>query len=294
MVLTIKNYNFFDKCPECYGTTMQSLERGEVVCNSCGLIIEDRKMDTHTSGKRAYSMEDINEKIQNGLPISDLIPDISLCTLIDKNKIHNPELKRAAERDNHLSWKYRNLLMATTELKRISHNLGLPGHIRGDTLKLYKKTFEKNLLRGRSILGMLAACIYYTCKDLGVPRPFNEILNSSSASKERIMMCYKTLVKELNLKTTAIDPILLIPKYIAELGLSPDLEKLVIKFIQSFQKSNSMTGVNPKGICAGGIYLACKLKNIKINQRFIANTIGITEVTLRSRYREILDLLKFF
>jgi transcription initiation factor TFIIB len=49
----------------------------------------------------------------------------------------------------------------------------------------------------------------------------------------------------------------------------------------------STSGKDPKGLCAGALYLVCKIRNKKISQKEIANLVGVTEVTLRSRYKEL-------
>ncbi|MFX1339648.1 MAG: hypothetical protein ACFFDK_13630 [Promethearchaeota archaeon] len=39
------------------------------------------------------------------------------------------------------------------------------------------------------------------------------------------------------------------------------------------------------------MYLACKIKKFNITQKKLADTIGVTEVTLRSRYKELIKRL---
>ena len=46
------------------------------------------------------------------------------------------------------------------------------------------------------------------------------------------------------------------------------------------------SGKDPKGLCAGALYLVCKLSKKKMSQQKIAEVVGVTEVTLRSRYKD--------
>lgn len=103
--------------------------------------------------------------------------------------------------------------------------------------------------------------------------------------------CYRTLIRELNLKVPSTDPISLIPRYIAELGLDTNAEKTTINILQSFALKFSTSGKDPKGLCAGALYLVSKVKNKKVSQKEIANLVGVTEVTLRSRYKELIKKL---
>lgn len=291
MVLVENKFEIDYVCPECNGNLILVEEKGETVCCQCGLIIYERELDLSRSGKRVYNAQK-SENSQIRSPISPLIPDIGLYTFIDKKDINNSDLKRASKRDSHLTWKSRNFLIATIEIKRIGHVLNLPIYVKEAILKLYKKTYRRDLLRGRSINGMVAACIYYICKHKKIPRTFSEVIAESPAKKEDIMNCFKILIKEFNLKIPVTDPISLISKYCADLSFTSATEMLAIKILKTYYEKYSLGGVDPKGLCAGSLYLASKLKNQRINQKKIADVVGTTVVTLRSRYRDLLKSLE--
>jgi transcription initiation factor TFIIB len=77
------------------------------------------------------------------------------------------------------------------------------------------------------------------------------------------------------------------------LGLDINVEKESIKVLQNFMENTSVCGKDPKGLCAGSIYLVSKLNNHKVSQKDISRVIGVTEVTLRSRYKEFLQNISF-
>ncbi len=286
-------YESTDYCPECNGMLINNLEKGEILCSNCGLVLQEKELDYSNFEKRMFSKQDQIAKARTGTPISTLLPDLSLCTVINKSDILNSDLKRAVKINSHLSWEKHNWLMAATELKRISSALSLPDHIKNATFKLYKKTFKTHLLKGRSIYGMISACVYYICKEYDVPRTLHDVMKETAVDFEKVKKCYKILINKLNLKTHGVNPVLLIPKFIADLHLNPDVEKKSIHALQTYLKNQPHTGVNPKGLCAGAIYLICKIKNLRINQRTIAKVVGVTEITLRSRYKEIVNGLSF-
>ena len=144
-----------EMCPECYGKIILIKEKGETVCSKCGLIIYERQFDLSHQGIRIYNKDGKVKKERLGAPISPLLPDITLCTYIDKKFIYNSELKRAVRRDSNLTWKGRNLLIVSNELKRIGHNLNLPRFILEEEFSLYKKAFKTKMIQGRSIIGMI-------------------------------------------------------------------------------------------------------------------------------------------
>jgi len=283
--------NLSNSCLECGGNIISIQEKGEIVCGQCGLVVRERIVDTAHSGKRAFTKQEKERRERTGSPISILLPDLGLSTIIPKENIKNPDLKRAAKWNSRMSWDKRNMLIATTELKRIGSNLNLPNHVKKAAIRLYIEAFKRKLLRGRSINGMVAACLYFACREKRIPRTLQEILDETSVNAKDVRRCYRTLIKELNLKVPSTDPISLIPRYIAELNLDAEDEKTTVKILQTFTSKFSTSGKDPKGLCAGALYLACKIRTKRISQKDIAILVGVTEVTLRSRYKELITKL---
>ncbi|MFO7795988.1 MAG: transcription initiation factor IIB [Promethearchaeati archaeon] len=278
-------------CPECGGKIIPIQEKGENVCRKCGLVVNERILDISHSGKRAFTKQEKDKRARTGSPISILLPDMGLSTVIDKSGIKNADLKRAAKWNSRMTWDKRNMLIATTELKRIGSNLNLPSHLKKAAIRLYIEAFKKKLLRGRSINGMVAACLYFACRKSNVPRTLQEILDQTSVSAKNVRRCYRTLIRELKLKAPSTDPVSLVPRFVAELALNTEDEKTTIKILKAFIKNFSISGKDPKGLCAGALYLVCKGRKKRISQKEIANLVGVTEVTLRSRYKEIIKKL---
>ena len=279
-------------CPECGGSIILIEEKGETVCGQCGLIINERLVDHSRSGKRAYTNQEKNSREQTGAPISILLPDMGLSTVIDKQKINNPDLKRAAKWNTRITWQKRNLLIASTELKRISSNLNLPNHVKEEGMRLYIEAFKRKLLRGRSINAMVAACLYLACRKKDIPRTLQEILEEASVTAKDVRRSISILIRELNFKTQSTDPVALIPRYVSDLELDSEIEALTKKILTTYISNFSISGKDPKGLCAGAIYLACRIKDLELTQQQIVNSIGVTEVTLRSRYKELKNKLK--
>ena len=279
-------------CPECEGSIISLNQIGEIVCSQCGLVVSERSVDVNHSDKRAYTSQEKSQREHTGAPISSLLPGMGLTTVINRKDISDPDLKRAVKWNSRITWEKRNLLIATTELKRISSNLNLPNHVKFEAIKFYKEAFKKKLLRGRSINSMIAACIYLAIRVKKVPRTLQEILEESSENEKDIRRCYRVLIRELNIKSPNTDPSSLIPAYIADLQLNNEVERIATKIVNEFSSNFSTSGKDPKGIVAGALYLACRIKGLELTQRQIAEVVGVTEVTLRSRFKELSTKLK--
>ena len=84
--------NFSNNCSECNGKILYIQEKGEIVCGQCGLVISERRVDTSHSGKRAFTKQEKERRERTGSPISILLPDLGLSTIIPKENIKNPDL----------------------------------------------------------------------------------------------------------------------------------------------------------------------------------------------------------
>ncbi|MFX1312511.1 MAG: hypothetical protein ACFFHD_07840 [Promethearchaeota archaeon] len=79
----------------------------------------------------------------------------------------------------------------------------------------------------------------------------------------------------------------LILTYIADLSLGIDVERTTFKFLKSNSAKISVCVKSPKGLWAGAVYFASRIKNVLISQKVIAKKVRVTVVTLRSRYKEL-------
>ena len=51
------------------------------------------------------------------------------------------------------------------------------------------------------------------------------------------------------------------------------------------------SGKGPTGVAAAALYIAAVLENEKRTQRDIADVVGVTEVTIRNRYKDLVEKL---
>lgn len=237
-----------------------------------------------------FSYEETRDRARTG--IADLLftPKPYFNTIINKYEITNKDFHRIARLDFYnCDTGSRNLITAIRFLKIISGKLKISYQTKSQTMLLYRKALKKGLIKGRSIEGMVCACLYFICRQFKLPIPFKEIIDESHVKEKSIKICVKILIKELNLKLIPLGPEAFIPKYINNLKLSPDIEKKVFDTLT--QLKTFMIGKNPKVICAGLIYLVCKKNNITCSQVKISKIIGVTEVSLRYTWKKIEKLI---
>jgi len=276
-------------CPDCGSNNIiRDYERAELVCSACGLVLQASIIDSSQT-TRAYTSEERNAREHTGAPLSSMLPNYGLTTKIDKRRATN-RFNRIRQWHTRLDWPRRNLLIATNEIRRLGADLSIPKQVLEDSAMLYRKVFKLQLLRGRSINSFVAACVYLCCRQHKIPRTLNEVCQIAKSQSKTIRHSIHIIVRELNLKVSALNPAELIACYANNLQLSNETERRALQIIANAKESNLILGKDPKGVAAAAIYIACSENGEKRSQGAISTVTGITEVTLRNRFKELKDI----
>ena len=287
-------------CPVCGSTEfIYDPTRGELVCANCGYVIKENIIDT-TQEWRAFDSEQMTRRARAGAPLTFTKHDRGLTTEIGKGigELYKVAPSKRAQYYRLTKWhkrliksKDRNLSFALSELQRIVSflNLSRPAHER--IAKYYAEAVNKGLVRGRSIESVIAALTYAVSREFGSPRTLDEISEASGIDKREIGRTYRYLARELNIKILPADPATFVPRFCTMLGLSDKVQAKALEILKKAKKYDVTSGKGPTGVAAAAIYIACVLVGEKRTQREVAETVNITEVTIRNRYKEIVEKL---
>jgi transcription initiation factor TFIIB len=100
------------------------------------------------------------------------------------------------------------------------------------------------------------------------------------------------LVEKLRLKMPISDPRNYVPRLLTQLNLPGEVQEKVIEILEMARERRSLiTGRDPRGLAAAAIYIASILTDHRVTQRDIAMAAGVTEVTVRNRYKELVNKL---
>ena len=83
-----------------------------------------------------------------------------------------------------------------------------------------------------------------------------------------------------------------IPRFASSLKLNAETQSKAVEIIESAQNVELTSGRGPTGIAAAALYVAALINGEKRTQREVADVAGVTEVTIRNRYKELLEELK--
>lgn len=288
------------RCQECGSQDIvHDPQRGELICTGCGMVLSEALID-HRAGVRAFTPEEKAKRSTNGLPLSQMLPDFGLSTKVSTRLNGNgvsaaraSRLERIMRWNSRSTWRRRNFTIAFTEIRRMAEKLSVPGHIRETAAIYYRKAYKHDLLRGHSIKAMVAACVFAAAKTCGFPLTLDSVLKTSGEEDRVIKRCYVLLVKTLALKPKQQNLAAIVPRFANALGLSAPVEQRAIEILGITSQKLKLSGKDPKGYVAAAIYLAAKQLGETRSQQAVATTLGITEVTLRSRQREIAKVIQF-
>ena len=142
---------------------------------------------------------------------------------------------------------------------------------------------------------MIAACVYAAIRHSpDVSRTLLEIERASDFKKKSIQTCYRKIHRELDLDPGLPDPKQKLGKIVNSLVLSPIKTELEMrtsrKILDAAKKANVVSGKNPNGLAAAAVYTACKRHKVSKTQREIADAADITELILRQRKKELVNI----
>jgi transcription initiation factor TFIIB len=292
-------------CAECGGSEIiRDLEKGDLVCGTCGLVLSEHRLDTGPEW-RAFTSAEKDARARTGGPQSFAIHDKGLSTMIDwrdhdstgkrftaSQRAQIYRLRKWQIRTRMHSSLERNLAQAMTELDRLSSQLGLSRSIKELAALLYRKLIVSKRVRIRSIEATVGASIYAACRLRKSPRTLEEIATLSRINKKKLGSYYRLLVTKLNLRMPVSEPANYVPRFISELNLPGEVQTKVLEILDQAKKTRGLvTGRDPRGLAAAAIYIASILTGNRITQREIAKASGVTEVTIRNRYKELVRQL---
>jgi transcription initiation factor TFIIB len=274
-------------------------DSGEIICSNCGQVISEKALETQAEW-RAFTTDEVNNRSRTGMPTSLARHDKGLATIIGRaNKDASGQVLDAAMRttmERLRTWDFRtqgytptdrNLRQAFEHLDKLKDKLGLSDAIIEKTAYIYRKAQVSGMVRGRTINSVLAASLYITCREMGISRTLKDITAVSNIKRKELAKMYRLMVFELDVKIPIVDPLKCIAKISNKLNLSEKTKRQAINIMNDVTKKEISAGKDPMGIAATVLYLSCLKTGENRNQIDIANAAGVTEVTIRNRFKDL-------
>jgi len=267
---------------------------GEQICKNCGQVLVQNMVD--------HSYDGFNDDLKNtrtGPKISMTMHDGGLATVIGKSNFDSSgkavpygmksSLKRMRMWDSRSkanTTSQRNLMIALLEINKLKEKMSLSDAIIERSAYFYRKAAEKKLIRGRTVKGIVGACIYAACRDLGTTRTIIEISKCMLERRNIIARSYRLLFQQLSLEVPVPDPTSSIVRFSNNMELSEKIKRDAIFILDTLKEKQVVAGKKPDAVAATVIYMACIKNNESISQQKISKISGITGITIRNRLKE--------
>jgi len=289
-----------EKTPCIHLTIISDDVTGEKICRTCGVVLVQNMMDYSSDGY----VEDFKNS-RTGPGISVMIHDGGLSTMVgisnnDSSGRPLPYGMRGSfnrmrmwdSRSKTKNTSQRNLVVALSEISKLKEKMSLSDAIIERAAYFYRKASEKNLVRGRTVRGIVGACIYAACRDLETTRTIIDISKNLHEKRNIIAKSYRLLFQELSLDVSVTDPTLSIIKFSNNLNLSEKIKRDAILILDILKEKQVVAGKKPDAVAGTVIYMACIRNNENISQQKISEISGTSGVTIRNRFKDFSKYIK--
>ncbi len=269
-------------------------ERGEVVCADTGEVVDEDKVSLGPDW-RAYTPDEWSRRAHASV-VTHTVHDSGLSTEIDlsirryRETVKNRKLA-LLQRKIRVNRGERKIVEALTYLNQICSHFNLPDQVKETAAMILKRIFSTLHPKVNRLQVLAAVSIVLAARKHGVPIRIREVVARFNIDEEE----YWKLISEINFKVDLsefkayIDPRKFLPQIISNLGLSQQAYMLAAKLIDVLKRNGLTEGKDPAGIAAASVYIASIILDEKRTQKQVAQAANVTEVTIRNRYRDILD-----
>lgn len=294
-------------CRECGAALIDDYQVGEVVCSRCGMVNADSIPDM---GMEMHSAVDSTRTVRASGHTSLAQHDLGLSTTIDSGNRDfggNPidratlsqmsNLKRWQQRIRVTGAKDRRMSTILGKISHVCEQMGLPVNVTETASILYRSLDGRTDLRNKNQNAMAAAVVCIACKQCDVLRNIEDATATLfephlvRSKKKLVSRYYRTLVMELG---TLRQGKMSTEKYISKISniaeVDGKVEKLALQLAAATRNSEILDGKDPNGIAAAYLYMASILMGHGTIQRDISGAAGVSEVTIRSRCRDIMNV----
>lgn len=288
---------FCDKCTDCGSHAMLYDEpRGEIICEDCGLVANSVIFSREPEW-RAYNSEEEKSKVRVGLPTSVLNNREMRTVIGGKTKdsygktldtATQAKFARLSQMDERIQDRTtRNLKSALMELKRIKSHLNLSDDVSETAVLLYRLALNKDLIKGRSVIGMISAATYLACRKKNAAITLKDTAEIANISTKELGRCIRIFLQNINISNTCPDPVTLINRLGENLGLTMYTRKIAIDILVEAREKRLTMGKIPMSLAAAAIYIASIQTGERRTQQQIATPARTTPVTIRNRFKEL-------
>lgn len=298
-----------DRTPEVYNCVnclaIDSIKNisGVDTCINCGDIKGSdvsQDMECQYSG---FALGDNSSTARSGLSNNNLLYQSNFCTKIVGNHT-SYSLKQINNVWDSLDYKERTLLKIFKKITDNCRQKGIPNNVIGYSQVLYKKVYEKQRAlkkgnkgsRADKLEGLIAGCIYFSCKAYDLNRSHAEIAEICDINKTEVSygckLFFRLMHREINLNQNNTNYKDFLERYASHLNLSLEELEIVTEMCEKIYELEILDHSKPSTIAAVCIYLTSNLYDFGLEKKEIADKCNTTEPTLNKNYKLMMEYVE--
>lgn len=297
--MSFVSYDCEKSCSEC-GSKNIELDpvRGEAHCSDCGFVLTETGLHndpfrTSTEG----SPDHIGPVKRKGGGKQAMMTYIGLDRIDSRgtpiSSSKKGEITRLRKIQNRMigsegSGAFTQIM---SESVKLVSALDLPHSIMNDIEDLTGRILKEKIGRGNSNRDFVSALVYLSCRKRAIPISLNDVAGVQGIDRKKIGRLYRSLVRDMNLKIPHPSPVDFISRFIRTLQLNAHTEEKAREIITMSEKAGITSGKDPAGFAAAALYISSKITGQIRTQKEISTHTGVSEVTIRNRYQDILEKL---
>ncbi|MHA1734536.1 MAG: transcription initiation factor IIB [Promethearchaeota archaeon] len=273
---------------------------GFKVCRSCGMTF-GRELVAYE--RRAYTAEEVKNRRRTEPRWRCFGPRTVISHVKNDSKGRQLPAKKQALfarlskiQGSLINSIERNYWEAKPKLNALANKMNIPEYILETAWKIYSEVARLKLTMGRSIEAFVAASLYTAIRIHDFPRLLEEVTDVAMIPLRSVHrslgLIVRNVLPNLGMKYKPISPEPLVYRFGNELNLSIGIQKNAATLLQrATQRGLKKMGKDPKGLAAAALYMAAKGSKERKTQTQIAEVARVTEVTLRTRAKQIRNQL---
>lgn len=265
------------------------IDQGIIKCKSCSNTISNI---SNLPEWRFYGVGDTKntDPTRCGMPINTLLPESSVGSSVSFTK-NTKTMNQVRKYQQYIGMPYkeRSLYKVFLDIQDACRNNNLPNIIINESKSLYSIISDTKISRGSNRKGIIAACVYFACKECGVPRSSKEIADIFNIKTTIMTRGIKKCQEIVNMnkknknrlsKSSSVQPSHFIKRFCNRLDLNEtDIQKIIEICLKVYEK-NIISENTPPSIAAGCIFYFIKDNGLEITKKQISDICKISEVTI--------------
>ena len=284
--------NEVEICSRCKSkdSIITDYENGELVCNQCGLVYEERLIVDEYE-KRTFADDNGDNQIHRvGPPEKTFFGNEYGTNLLIRDKGKTKVIKT----DSKPTKIEKNFI----RIDKLLSSYDGTGLIRKEIKGIYEKLAKKMNMQGRNLNLIFIGIYFYVCRQLNMAKSIKEIALQFNVTERVIKRAINSIKKYVDpSKEDDNNEIIEIEKnyvrtFIGKNDKAYEVKKLAYKIIKNINKNELLEGKSPKTVSGLSLLIAYELSNDYSYDKKELYSFFTNKNTLKKAYEEIKDKLQ--